>query len=187
MESLSDAKLQSNDAGHARYASCHSLQSSLGTVLTRRCTHCSLSVRESIASSVATIGENLNLRRVAVLPPTSNSASQAPMRIVGAYMHSAVQDHPHTAQGVLLGALLPTVRWLWSSSSLTERRWFWSWYLTGRIGSLVTLEAKDNSVSQHELETLGSKLAMHIAAAAPLYLSRDTVPARCQSITFPGL
>lgn len=46
----------------------------------------------------------------------------------------------------------------------------------GRIGVLVVLSA-DKSVSRSTLCELGEQTAMHVAAANPLFLSKDTVPA----------
>ncbi len=86
------------------------------------------SVADTITAAVATIGENMNLRRY-----ESVSVSQG---YVASYVHNAVADGK------------------------------------GKIGVLVGLEStKDRA----ELETLGKQVAMHVAAANPLFLDIDSV------------
>ncbi|KAM0939568.1 putative translation elongation factor EFTs/EF1B, UBA-like superfamily [Dioscorea sansibarensis] len=45
----------------------------------------------------------------------------------------------------------------------------------GRIAGMLTLEAKDNNASLDALHRVGSSLAMHIVAAKPLFLSKESV------------
>jgi translation elongation factor EF-Ts len=46
-----------------------------------------------------------------------------------------------------------------------------------RVIGLVTLEAEDGVLKGQEAEAqLGSALAMHVVAAKPLFLSKETVP-----------
>lgn len=86
------------------------------------------SVADSLTDMIATIGENMSLRRAAGL-----EVSQG---LVATYMHNA---------------LLPGL---------------------GKIGVLVALES---SASKDALRELGKKLAMHVAAASPEFLSIESV------------
>ena len=85
-------------------------------------------VSENITDLIATIGENMTLRRMNVL-----SVSQG---AVVAYIHSAL------AEGL------------------------------GKIGVLVALES---AADQAVLQDFGKKVAMHVAAANPQFLSKDDV------------
>ncbi len=85
-------------------------------------------VAEETTHQIATIGENMNLRRVAGL-----SVSQG---VVASYVHAA------TAPGL------------------------------GKIGVLVALESAGD---QGKLEALGKQIAMHVAAASPLFLDTASV------------
>jgi elongation factor Ts len=86
------------------------------------------SVAEQLTHLIATIGENMALRRVTMLA--------AEPGVIGAYMHSA------QAEGL------------------------------GRIGVLVALQTERPTA---EVEQLAKRLAMHVAAANPLALSRDAI------------
>lgn len=88
------------------------------------------SVKDTLTDLIATIGENMALRRVQTLE-VSNGA------VVG-YMHNA---------------LTPT---------------------QGKIGVLVALESEGDA---DKLQGLGKQIAMHVAAAFPQYLDRDSVDA----------
>ncbi len=88
------------------------------------------SVRDTITDAVATIGENMALRRY-----ESVKVSQG---YVASYVHNAVSEGK------------------------------------GKIGVLVGLES---SKPRAELETLGKQIAMHIAAANPLFLDIESVDA----------
>lgn len=90
-------------------------------------------VASAIAEAVATIGENMTLRRVAKLSVEKGA--------VGAYVHNAVSA---------------------DRSNL------------GRIGVIVALESEGNV---EELAALGRQVAMHVAAANPVALDADSVPA----------
>lgn len=81
------------------------------------------SVAEQLTSLIATIGENMNLRRAVQL-----EVSQG---VVASYVHSAI------APGL------------------------------GKIGVLVALESAGDKA---KLEALGKQIAMHVAAANPLFL-----------------
>lgn len=81
---------------------------------------------------IATIGENITLRRSAKLNVSDG--------VVAAYVHSKVDGADHL----------------------------------GRIAVLVALESKGDKA---QLESLGKKIAMHIASANPLALSDADVPA----------
>ena len=85
-------------------------------------------VGETITNMIATIGENMHLRRVSVLESENG--------VVSSYMHNALQPG------------------------------------LGKIGVLLAL---DSLGDQKQLETLGKKLAMHIAATNPHALSRETI------------
>jgi elongation factor Ts len=85
---------------------------------------------DELTHLVATIGENMNLRRAATL-----SVGQG---VVASYMHNA---------------LTPGL---------------------GRIGVLVALESGGNAA---KLQELAHKLSLHVAAANPIALSADDVPA----------
>lgn len=86
------------------------------------------SVAEQLTSLIATIGENMNLRRAVAL-----EVSQG---VVAGYMHSAA------APGL------------------------------GKIGVLVALESAGDAA---KLEALGKQIAMHVAAANPLFLDTSSV------------
>ena len=93
-------------------------------------------VAEAVTGLVATIGENITLRRSAKLNVSDG--------VVAAYVHSKVDGADHL----------------------------------GRIAVLVALESKGQKA---ELESLGKKLAMHIASANPLALSEtDIAPDRVE-------
>ena len=86
------------------------------------------SVQEQLTALIATIGENMNLRRVNKL-----EVSQG---VVASYVHSAI------APGL------------------------------GKIGVLVALESAGDTA---KLEALGKQIAMHVAAANPLFLDSSSV------------
>ena len=88
------------------------------------------SVRDTITDAVATIGENMTMRRF-----ESVTVSQG---VVATYVHNAVSEGK------------------------------------GKIGVLVGLES---SKPQAELEDLGKQVAMHVAAANPLFLNIESVDA----------
>lgn len=88
------------------------------------------SVRDTITEAVATIGENMTLRRF-----ESVKVSQG---LVATYVHNAIAPNK------------------------------------GKIGVLVGLES---SKDKAELEALGKQIAMHIAAASPLFLNIESVDA----------
>ncbi|OJX80996.1 translation elongation factor Ts [Magnetospirillum sp. 64-120] len=85
-------------------------------------------VAETLTGLIATIGENMNLRRAAKL-----EVSQG---VVASYMHSAA------APGL------------------------------GKIGVLIALESAGDTA---KLEALGKQIAMHVAAANPLFLDSGSV------------
>ncbi len=85
-------------------------------------------VAEELPTLVATIGENMNLRRVAKLSVTDG--------VVASYVHSA---------------LVPGL---------------------GKIGVLVALESTGDKAA---LAELGKQIAMHVAAANPLFLDTSSV------------
>ncbi|MGE4280630.1 MAG: translation elongation factor Ts [Magnetospirillum sp.] len=85
-------------------------------------------VAEQLTGLIATIGENMNLRRAAKL-----EVSQG---VVASYMHSAA------APGL------------------------------GKIGVLIALESAGDTA---KLEALGKQIAMHVAAANPLFLDSASV------------
>lgn len=87
-------------------------------------------VEEDITAAVATIGENMNLRRVVTLNVNDG--------VVATYIHTAAKPG------------------------------------MGKIGVLVALESTGK---KDVLEGLGKQIAMHIAAAKPEALTRDTVDA----------
>jgi elongation factor Ts len=89
-------------------------------------------VSEAVTGLIATIGENITLRRSAKLNVNDG--------VVAAYVHSKVDGADHL----------------------------------GRIAVLVGLESKGDKA---QLESLGKKIAMHIASANPLALSDSDVPA----------
>ena len=89
-------------------------------------------VSEAVTGLIATIGENITLRRSAKLNVSDG--------VVAAYVHSKVDGADHL----------------------------------GRIAVLVALESKGDKA---QLESLGKKVAMHIASANPLALSEADVPA----------
>ncbi len=83
-------------------------------------------VAEQMTHLISTIGENMNLRRAALLKVENG--------VVGSYIHNSM------APGL------------------------------GRIGVLVAVNSEAETGT---LETLGKQLAMHVAASAPLAVSRD--------------
>jgi elongation factor Ts len=83
-----------------------------------------------VAEMVATIGENMTVRRTSVLNVNSG--------VIGSYIHN--QAAPNM----------------------------------GKIGVMVALESTGNAA---ELESFGRMLAMHIAAASPIALDLESVPA----------
>jgi len=85
-------------------------------------------VGEELTHQVATIGENMNLRRAQVV--------EIAQGVVASYVHNAVRPG------------------------------------LGRIGVLVALESEADAEA---LTKLGKSLAMHVAAAAPLFLNREAV------------
>jgi elongation factor Ts len=87
-------------------------------------------VAEFVAEMVATIGENMTVRRTNALTVTDG--------VIGSYIHNQM------APGM------------------------------GKIGVIVALESTGNKA---ELEIFGRMLSMHIAAANPVALSLDQVPA----------
>ncbi|MBL8530511.1 MAG: elongation factor Ts [Hyphomonadaceae bacterium] len=89
-------------------------------------------VSEAVTQLIATIGENITLRRSAKLNVQDG--------VVAAYVHSKVDG----------------------SETL------------GRIAVLVALESTGDKAA---LESLGKKIAMHIASASPLALSESEIPA----------
>lgn len=52
-----------------------------------------------------------------------------------------------------------------------------AWFSSGlgRIAGILTLEAKDSNASLDAIHRVGSSLAMHIVAAKPLFLSKESV------------
>lgn len=86
------------------------------------------SVEEQVTHMIATIGENMNLRRSAGLTVEQG--------VVATYMHSAIQPG------------------------------------LGKIGVLVALESTGDVA---KLEEVGKQIAMHVAAANPLFLSSKDV------------
>ncbi len=86
------------------------------------------SAQETLTELVATIGENMTLRRMQKLSVSKGA-------VVG-YMHNALAAN------------------------------------LGKIGVLVALESDGDKA---KLEELGKKIAMHVAAAAPQYLNRESV------------
>ncbi|KAF0185429.1 MAG: elongation factor T [Hyphomonadaceae bacterium] len=84
------------------------------------------SVSDYLTNLIATIGENMNVRRMAKVSVTQG--------VVAAYVHSAIADG------------------------------------LGRIGVLVAVEGEGDAAA---LNDIGRKVAMHVAATAPLALSSD--------------
>jgi elongation factor Ts len=87
-------------------------------------------VEEAITNAIATIGENMNLRRVETLNVKSG--------VVASYVHGAVKPG------------------------------------LGKIGVLVALESTGKA---EVLNALGKQIAMHVAAAKPEALNRESVDA----------
>lgn len=85
-------------------------------------------VEEQVTHMIATIGENMALRRSAGLKVGSG--------VVSTYVHSAIQPG------------------------------------LGKIGVLVALESEGDAA---RLDEVGKQIAMHVAAANPLFLNRDAV------------
>jgi elongation factor Ts len=85
-------------------------------------------VADMLTHQIATIGENMDLRRSSIIEVQSG--------VVVSYMHNAVTEG------------------------------------LGKIGVLIGLES---SADKAELIALGKQLAMHVAAANPLALNRDSV------------
>ena len=86
------------------------------------------SVQDTLTDLIATIGENMTLRRSAML--------QVEKGVVASYIHNAMGDN------------------------------------IGKIGVLIALESDGD---QEKLNALGKQIAMHVAAAFPKYLDRDSV------------
>lgn len=86
------------------------------------------SVQDTLTDLIATIGENMALRRMAKLEVSNG--------LVAGYMHNALSGN------------------------------------MGKIGALVALETEGDA---SKLEALGKQLAMHVAAAFPQFLDRDSV------------
>ncbi|MCR6632088.1 MAG: translation elongation factor Ts [Magnetospirillum sp.] len=86
------------------------------------------SVQEQLTALIATIGENMNIRRAKRLEVSAG--------VVASYVHSAI------APGL------------------------------GKIGVLVALESAGDAA---KLEALGKQIAMHVAAANPLFLDSASV------------
>lgn len=89
-------------------------------------------VSEAVTQLIATIGENITLRRSAKL--------QVENGVIAAYVHSKVDGSD----------------------------------VLGRIAVLVALESTGDKAT---LESLGKKIAMHIASASPLALTEGEIPA----------
>jgi elongation factor Ts len=87
-----------------------------------------VSVADAITAAIATIGENMNLRRIRTLQVNDG--------VVATYIHSAVKPG------------------------------------LGKIGVLVALESTGDKA---KLEALGKQIAMHVAAAKPEALNRESV------------
>lgn len=85
-------------------------------------------VNELVTENVATIGENLNLRRMQSLSVEDG--------VIASYIHNAVGDN------------------------------------MGKISTLVALESSGDKAA---LEKLGKEIAMHVAAAKPICLTREEV------------
>lgn len=85
-------------------------------------------VEEELANLIATVGENMNLRRAAQLRVSEG--------VVSSYIHNAIAEN------------------------------------VGKIGVLVALESKADPA---KLAELGKKIAMHVAAARPEFLTIDAV------------
>ncbi len=90
-------------------------------------------VEEELAHLIATIGENMSLRRMARLHVAQG--------VVASYIHSAVAPN------------------------------------LGKIGVLVALDSPQAASAAERLSGVGRQLAMHVAAAKPLYLDVAAVPA----------
>ncbi len=88
-------------------------------------------VEEQLTHLIATMGENMNLRRAAVLTVEPG--------VIGAYVHNA---------------LSPTV---------------------GKIAVIIAVQSE---AAPETLEPIAKQLAMHIAAASPVAVSREDVDAR---------
>ena len=86
------------------------------------------SVAEQLTHQIATIGENMDLRRSAILEVENG--------VVASYMHNAMKPG------------------------------------LGKIGVLVALESTGDAGA---LDALGKQIAMHVAAANPIALTRDDV------------
>ncbi len=86
------------------------------------------SVQDTLTEKIATIGENMNLRRVSRLEVSEGA--------VAGYVHNSVTEG------------------------------------LGKIGVLVALES---SGDKEKLRELGKKIAMHVAAAFPQFLNRESV------------
>lgn len=102
----------------------------LDALLAHTCTLTKKPVKDAITDAIATIGENMALRRTVAL--------SVPNGVVATYVHSAVKPG------------------------------------MGKIGVLVALESTGKT---DVLETLGKQIAMHVAAARPEALTRETVDA----------
>jgi translation elongation factor Ts len=113
-------------------ASSYSLEveGELEKLLAHTCKVHGKSVSDVVTDTVATIGENIQIRRTAALSVNPG--------VVCSYIHNAVKPN------------------------------------MGKIGILVALQSEGDKA---KLEAFGKKLAMHIAAARPLALTRDGVDA----------
>ncbi|HEX4158628.1 MAG TPA: translation elongation factor Ts [Rhizomicrobium sp.] len=87
-------------------------------------------VQETLTELIARIGENMSMRRAAVLSVTPG--------IVASYIHNAVEPE------------------------------------LGKIGVIVALQSTGDA---GKLQALGKQIAMHVAAASPLALNVDQLPA----------
>ena len=87
-------------------------------------------VQESLTELIAKIGENMSVRRAAVLSVTPG--------VVASYIHNAVEPE------------------------------------LGKIGVIVALQSTGDA---EKLKALGKQIAMHVAAASPLALNVDQLPA----------
>lgn len=86
------------------------------------------SVKDTLTDNIATIGENMTLRRVASLDVSTG--------VIAGYIHNALADG------------------------------------LGKIGVLVALESEGDA---GKLQALGKQIAMHVAAAFPQFLDRESV------------
>lgn len=106
------------------------VEGELDRLLAHECPKAGKAVSDVVTETIATIGENIQLRRSAMLSVTPG--------VVASYVH---------------GAIKPGM---------------------GKIGVLVALESEGD---RDRLLSFGKQLAMHIAAASPLSLTREGVDA----------